>query len=106
MCSCLEPPPPPPTPPRFKIALYCHYITNILLYRLLYICSYVARTDPADVARVESKTFIVTKEKYTSVPHVQEGERGILGQWMGPEDATQKLGDRFPGCMTGNDFFF
>ena len=71
-------------------------------------CSYLARTDPADVARVESKTFIVTDEKRESVPDVAEGEKGILGQWMSTEQATLELAARFPGCMTGElswDFF-
>lgn len=65
-------------------------------------CSYLCRTDPADVARVENKTFIVTPEKYQSVPHVKEGVKGILGQWMSPEDANHEVfQSRFPGCMKG-----
>lgn len=68
-------------------------------------CSYICRTDPADVARVESKTFIVTDEKYTSVPHVQDGEKGILGQWMSIDDATKELASRFPGCMEGRNMY-
>eukprot|EP00914_Ancora_sagittata_P008517 GHVO01016618.1.p1 GENE.GHVO01016618.1~~GHVO01016618.1.p1 ORF type:complete len:157 (-),score=13.34 GHVO01016618.1:214-684(-) len=64
--------------------------------------SYLCRTDPADVARVEGRTYIVTKEKFETVPHVQEGVKGILGQWMSPEDAEREMvQDRFPGCMKG-----
>jgi len=64
--------------------------------------SYLCRTDPADVARVEAKTFIVTEEKYKTVPHVKDGVKGILGQWMSPETAHEELlVKRFPGCMKG-----
>ncbi len=63
--------------------------------------SYVASTDPADVARVESKTFLITENKYDSVPHVKPGVRGILGQWMSPEQFENEVGNRFPECMKG-----
>jgi len=63
--------------------------------------SYLCRTDPADVARVESKTFICTEDKYETVPHVREGVEGILGHWLGPEEMSVELNDRFPGCMAG-----
>ena len=64
--------------------------------------SYLCRTDPADVARVESKTFLVTPNKHDSVPHVAEGTKGILGQWMEPEVFKHEATARFPGCMKGN----
>lgn len=53
------------------------------------------------MARVESKTFIITEEKYSTVPHVKEGVKGILGQWMAPEQFKKEHADRFPGCMKG-----
>lgn len=62
---------------------------------------YLCRTDPADVARVENKTFIITDEKYSTVPHVKDGVKGIIGQWMSKEDVDVQLADRFPGCMKG-----
>ena len=62
--------------------------------------SYVCRTDPADVARVESKTWMCTNEKYDSVPHVREGIQGILGQWKEPEEAEKHL-EEFKNCMAG-----
>jgi phosphoenolpyruvate carboxykinase (GTP) len=62
---------------------------------------YLCRTDPADVARVENKTFIITEDKYSTVPHVKEGVKGIIGQWASKEDITKQLADRFPGCMKG-----
>jgi len=60
---------------------------------------YLCRTDPADVARVESRTFIVTPDRYETVPHVRDGCKGILGQWMSPDDVSEKLNDRLPGSM-------
>ena len=63
--------------------------------------SYLARTDPADVARVEGRTFIVTDEKYKTVPHVADGEKGILGQWMAPDDMAVEMSSRLPDCMKG-----
>jgi len=53
------------------------------------------------VARVESKTFMVTPEKYTTVPHVAEGFKGILGQWMSTEDMDKEIHNRLPGSMKG-----
>ena len=55
------------------------------------------------MARVESKTYISTEEKYDTVPHVQDGVRGILGQWMSPQDLDAAIQDRFPGCMKGKN---
>lgn len=72
-------------------------LTQLTKYKNNYLC----RTDPADVARVESKTFICTPDRYESVPHVREGIEGTLGHWMGPEDMAVELNDRFPGCMNG-----
>jgi phosphoenolpyruvate carboxykinase (GTP) len=73
-------------------------LTKLDKYENCYLC----RTDPADVARVEGKTFIVTEKKFDTVPHVGEGVKGMLGQWMSPEDAHREMiEDRFPGCMKG-----
>jgi len=66
---------------------------------------YLCRTDPADVARVESKTFIVTLKKNASVPHVRDGVKGILGQWMAPKVFEKESKARFPGCMTGRTMY-
>ncbi|CAF1329794.1 unnamed protein product, partial [Rotaria sordida] len=63
--------------------------------------NYICRTDPRDVARVESKTFLVTADKYASVPHSRQDVKCILGQWMAPDDMKQELDDRLPGCMSG-----
>mgnify|MGYP001795133004 CR=1 FL=1 len=68
---------------------------------LLFMASYLVRTDPRDVARVESKTFICTKEKSDAIPTPKEGVQGQLGNWMSESDMEKALGDRFPGCMKG-----
>lgn len=67
--------------------------------------SYLAHTDPADVARVEGKTFIISDEKYETVPHVAEGVKGVLGQWMPPDQWRKEIMERFPGCMKGQSIF-
>lgn len=61
----------------------------------------MARTDPRDVARVESKTYICTGEKRESIPAAKDGVRGQLGNWMSIEAMKKELGKRFPGCMKG-----
>ncbi|KAF0310408.1 Phosphoenolpyruvate carboxykinase [GTP], mitochondrial [Amphibalanus amphitrite] len=66
---------------------------------------WLARTDPADVARVESKTFIVTEQKREAVPIPGKGVRGTLGNWMSPEDLEEAVADRFPGCMRGRTLY-
>ena len=66
-----------------------------------FVCSYLCRTDPADVARVESKTWIATDEKYETVPHVRQGVRGILGQWKHTKDLEEEVNEDFEDCMAG-----
>ncbi|EYC36111.1 hypothetical protein Y032_0933g3103 [Ancylostoma ceylanicum] len=67
--------------------------------------NYLCRTDPRDVARVESKTWMVTKDKYDSVCHTPEGVKPIMGQWMSEEQFAQELDARFPGCMAGRPMY-
>lgn len=62
---------------------------------------YLARTDPEDVARVESKTWVCTEDKYATVPHVRGDKQGELGHWMSLEDLDKELQARMPGCMAG-----
>lgn len=68
-------------------------------------CSWLARTDPADVARVESKTVISTPNRQDTVPTPKEGVKGTLGIWMSPDDLQKALGERFPGCMKGRTMY-
>lgn len=61
----------------------------------------MARTDPLDVARVESKTVIVTQEQRSAVPVPQDAGISNLGRWMSPEEFEKAKAERFPGCMIG-----
>ena len=71
---------------------------------------YACRTDPKDVARVESKTFIISKTRKESVPISKKGEgvtdetaipHGTLGRWMSEQTAEEELSVRLPGSMKG-----
>ncbi|XP_068700852.1 phosphoenolpyruvate carboxykinase [GTP], mitochondrial-like [Montipora foliosa] len=66
---------------------------------------YVVRTDPHDVARVESKTYICTENKEESVPRAKAGVKGKLGQWMSVTEMNENLATRFPGCMKGRTMY-
>uniref|UniRef100_A0A0N5AUY9 Phosphoenolpyruvate carboxykinase [GTP] n=1 Tax=Syphacia muris TaxID=451379 RepID=A0A0N5AUY9_9BILA len=75
--------------------------TGLLKPLKAYENNYICRTDPRDVARVESKTFMITPEKYDSVCHIPEGEKSMMGQWVSPKDFEKMLDERYPGCMNG-----
>merc|ERR1719219_1855449 len=66
---------------------------------------FLARTDPKDVARVESKTVISTPQKLESIPPAAEGVEGKLGKWMSPRDLDAKVQELFPGCMRGRTMY-
>ncbi|XP_065569074.1 phosphoenolpyruvate carboxykinase, cytosolic [GTP]-like isoform X3 [Artemia franciscana] len=66
---------------------------------------WLARTDPADVARVESRTFVVTKRKQEAIPTPKSGIQGTLGNWMSMEQWKAAIQERFPGCMTGRTMY-
>lgn len=66
---------------------------------------YLARTNPADVARVESKTFICTDDRSEAVCTPREGVQGALGNWISAKDYDEAILDRFPGCMKGRTMF-
>ncbi|KAG9474657.1 phosphoenolpyruvate carboxykinase, cytosolic [GTP] [Eleutherodactylus coqui] len=65
---------------------------------------WLARTDPRDVARIESKTVIVTQEQRDTVPLAKSGV-GQLGRWMSEDDFGKAFKSRFPGCMTGRTMY-
>ncbi|KAI7687024.1 Phosphoenolpyruvate carboxykinase [Sarcoptes scabiei] len=66
---------------------------------------WLARTDPADVARVESKTIISTPNRRDTIPNTKPGIDGTLGKWLSPNDLEKALDDRFPGCMKGRTMY-
>ena len=66
--------------------------------------SWYARTDPRDVARVESKTVISTEKERDTIPKPKPGVVGRLGHWMSPPNLQTALNERMPGCMKGNLF--
>ncbi|CAM9188898.1 LOW QUALITY PROTEIN: phosphoenolpyruvate carboxykinase, cytosolic [GTP]-like [Lampetra fluviatilis] len=66
---------------------------------------WLARTDPRDVARVESRTVIVTERERDTVPVPRSGRPSQLGRWMSPGDLASAVQDRFPGCMRGRTMY-
>ncbi|XP_056594278.1 phosphoenolpyruvate carboxykinase [GTP], mitochondrial [Triplophysa dalaica] len=66
---------------------------------------WLARTDPKDVARVESKTVIVTKEQRDTIPIPAGGVKSQLGSWMSEENFQKAREERFPGCMAGRTMY-
>lgn len=63
---------------------------------------WLTRTDPRDVARVESKTFICTRNKHDVVPR---GAEGALGNWMHVDELDQHVGKLVKGCMAGRTMY-
>jgi len=66
---------------------------------------YAVRTNPADVARVESKTIICTDTKNETIPTPKDGVKGEVGQWADPAEMEAKLGELFKGCMKGRTMY-
>lgn len=66
---------------------------------------WLARTNPADVARVESKTFICTDKPEQAIPTPKQGVKGALGNWISPSDYKAAIETRFPGCMKGRTMY-
>ena len=62
-------------------------------------------TDPADVARVESKTVISTRRQSETIPYASEGVQGRLGRWMNPAQLEEQLESRTPNCMVGRTMY-